>query len=186
MQNRGPWKVLNTKEVYRNPWISVREDEVIHPNGKPGIFGILTLKHGAGVLAIDKKGNAHLIKEQRYALNSTSFEVANGGIDEGENPLDAAKRELLEELGLVSDTWVDLGIFHPYTCVVECKSYLFLALNVEFEGHKRDDTEVIETFEISFDEAVNMVMDSKITQGESVATILKAKKYIEDNNIRFE
>lgn len=115
---KGPWIITNTKEVYRNPWISVREDSVIRPDGKDGIFGVVEMKPGVSVLPLDDDGNVYLTQEFHYAVERETIEAISGGIDDNEDIQDAAKRELKEETGIIAREWTDLGVIDPFTSVV--------------------------------------------------------------------
>ena len=78
----NPFTRISTKKVYENPWLSVREDSVIRPGGKQGIFGIITMKAGVTVIAIDEENNVITTNEFAYAIDKHSLEVVSGGIDE--------------------------------------------------------------------------------------------------------
>src|SRR5688572_13985641 len=92
----NPWQTINQQVVYDNDWIRVREDNVIRPDGKPGIYGIVQYKNKAiGILPIDDDGNVYLVGQYRYPLELYSWEIPEGGCPEGEEPLEAAQRELL-------------------------------------------------------------------------------------------
>jgi ADP-ribose pyrophosphatase len=175
---KGPWTVTNSKTVYKNPWINVREDKVIRPDGKDGIFGVVTMKPGVSVLPLDDEGNVYLTKEYHYAVESDALEVVSGGIDEGESKENAAKRELKEETGIVANEWIDLGVIDPFTTSIVSPNYLYLARGLEFSGTSPEGTEKIETIKVSFKEAIQLVMESKITHGGTVALILKTKNYL--------
>lgn len=99
----NPFNLLDSKEVYKNLWIQVREDKVIRPGGKEGIFGIVTMVPGSTVLPLTSDGYVYLTKEYKYAISSQSTEVISGAIDKDENPLQAAQRELKEEAGLIAE-----------------------------------------------------------------------------------
>ena len=92
MKTNGPWKIKDSQVKYKNPWISVREDQVIRPDGKDGIFGVVEMVAGASVLPLDDDGFVYLTKEFHYAIEQDSVEVVSGAIDEGETALEAAKR----------------------------------------------------------------------------------------------
>lgn len=175
---KGPWTVKDSKIVYRNPWIIVKEDDVVRPDGVAGIFGVVEMKHGVSVLPIDDENNVYLTREYRYGVERETIEVLSGGIDEGENKLMAAKRELQEEAGLVAEEMVDLGVLDPFTSVVVSPNYMFLARNLEFTRNNLDGTEKIKIIKVSINEAVQMVMENKITHGASVVAILKTKNYL--------
>src|SRR3954469_13337887 len=109
MHDRGPWKVLESQSVYKDPWLELVRDEVIRPDGKPGSHTIVYIKPGVSVLALDADGTACLTREFHYGVGRVTLEVVSGGIDESESPEDAAKRELKEELGITAHEWTDLG-----------------------------------------------------------------------------
>ena len=97
------------QEVYENPWISVREDSVIRPDGEPGIYGVVHYKNTAvGVLPVEDD-HVYLVGQYRYPLERYSWEIPEGGCPEDEEPLRAAQRELREETGLEARNWRRLG-----------------------------------------------------------------------------
>ncbi len=175
-RQHGPWTIRETHQVYRNPFIEVVEDRVTRPDGQPGLYGTVTMKPGVAVLPIDADGMAYLTREFRYAIGRESIEVAGGGIDEGESPLEASRREAREELGVEASEWIDLGRIDPFTAVVHSPAHLFLARGLSFSQTERDGTEVMETLKVPFDEAVRLVMDGTITHGPSCVLILKAAR----------
>lgn len=178
MKKHGPWTIKKSKIVYKNPWLTVREDAVLRPNGTPGIFGVVDMVPGVSVLPIDDKGNVYLTKEFRYAVESDSVEVVSGGIDEGETPLQAAKRELKEELGIVAKKWTKLGVMNPFTSIVHSPATLFIAQDIRFTETLKEETEIITVCKMSLAEAVELVMKSKITHGQTSVLILKAWYYL--------
>src|SRR4028119_2047853 len=98
----NPWQRLDSRHIYDNAWISVREDQVIRHDGALGIYGVVHLKNKAiGVVPVDAEGDIYLVGQYRYTLDQYSWEIPEGGGPEGEDPLQAAQRELLEETGLV-------------------------------------------------------------------------------------
>lgn len=178
VRKNGPWTIKETIPKYKNPWIEVKEDQVIRPDGKPGIFGIVNMKPGISVLPLDDQGFVYLTDEFHYAIEQDSIEVVSGAIDENEKPLDAAKRELEEELGIKAEEWLELGIVNPFTTVIKSPSYLFLARNLKFIKSNQEGTENIKLIKVKFYDAVKMVMESKITHGPSCVLIFKANKFL--------
>ena len=148
------------------------------PDGKPGSFTVVEMRPGVSVLAADMDNFVYLTSEFRYALGEDSIEVVSGAIDEDEEALDAARRELREELGIEAGQWSDLGLVNPFTSVVHSPAYLFLARGLSFTRAERESTEIIKTIKVKLDEAVEMVMDSRITHGPSCVLILKTLKHL--------
>lgn len=177
------WTVSSSKLKYKNPWISVREDCVIHPNGKPGMFGVVKMNPGVSILPIDDKGNVYLTQEYHYAVERETLETISGGINPGEDKLNAAKRELLEETGLVASKWIDFGVIDPFTTVIHSPNYLFLAQGLTFSKSNPEETEDIKIIQMTVAEAYQMVMKGEITHGASVTLILKLKLQLETKGV---
>jgi ADP-ribose pyrophosphatase len=174
MRAHGPWKIHDTFERFTDEFIQVYEDRVTRPNGEPGSYATVTVKRGVAVLAIDEKGDAHLTRQFRYAVGHDSVEVASGGVEDGEEPLESARRELREELGLVATEWSDLGLIDTDTSIVRCPVWLFVARGLQATGTDQDATESIQRVALPFARVVEMVMNGAITHAPSCCVILKA------------
>jgi ADP-ribose pyrophosphatase len=175
---KGPWTVVTSKQIYKNPWISVREDQVIRPDGKDGIFGVVEMQPGVSVLPIDDEGNIYLAKEYKYAIGQESIEVIAGGIDKGEDIQSAAKRELREESGITANKLIELGHIDPFTSVINSPNNMFLALELEFSETAHEGTEQIEIIKMPLHQAIEMIMANEITNGVTIAIILKAREHL--------
>src|ERR1700722_8243186 len=135
MSESNPWKTKATRVVYDNPWISVSEDEVDQPDGKPGIYGVVHFKNKAiGILPIDDEEKTWLVGQYRYPLNQYSWEIPEGGCPANEEPLQAAQRELLEETGLTAANWQLMGTSHLSNSVSDEQAFYFLATSLQ-QGH---------------------------------------------------
>ena len=102
MRDHGPWKIKSTHCRFENTFLTLIEDEVIQPDGVPGAYATVTIKPGVSVLPLDTHGNVYLVSQFRYALGRESIEAVAGGLHDGELPLEAAKREAREELGITA------------------------------------------------------------------------------------
>lgn len=165
----NPWKLTAKRTVYSNPWISVEERDVtLTKTGHQATYGITSTVHGVCVLPLDSTGNVHLARQYRLGMQGMSVEGPGGAIDAGESPLEAAERELLEEMGIRADTWTDLGYVCPLTGILDHREYLFLAedFDVPTETPHQDD-EQIELLTVSLAEAVEMAIDGRIVHAPS-------------------
>ena len=174
MQQHGPWQIVQSHEVYRDPWMAVRKDDVIRPDGRPGTHSVVTIKPGVSVLALDDQRAVYLTEEFHYGIGRTTLEVVSGGIESDEHPAFAAERELREELGIQAEQWTDLGLVDPFTASVVSPTRLYLARQLSFGAQSLEGTEQIRCRKMSLAEAVQKVMASEITHGPSAVLILKA------------
>jgi 8-oxo-dGTP pyrophosphatase MutT (NUDIX family) len=170
----NPWLTLKTRVMYDNPWIRVREDDVIRPDGAPGIYGVVHYKNKAiGVLPIDEEGYTYLVGQYRYTLDIYSWEIPEGGGAEGEEPIEAARRELREETGLEARTWRPLGRAHLSNSVSNEEAIIFLATDLVQGESEPEGTEKLELMRVKFDDALRMVLDGEITDSISVIAIMR-------------
>lgn len=183
MKNKGPYKVKNTRLVYRNQWISVHEDEVIHPNGEEGIYGVTHIQPGVSVLPVDEDGNAYLIEGYNYAVELRSVELAGGGVDKGEDSLTAAKRELLEETGITGDEWTYLGDTEPLSSMISCLQSLYLVQDLRIGEANIGGAEKLEVIKIPFSGVLEMAQNGTIIDAKSCVAIFRAAPYISDKPV---
>ncbi len=172
----NPWQIIGKKDVYSNPWISLTEYDVVNPGGGTGIYGKVHFKNAAvGVIALDDQLNTYLVGQYRFALDAFSWEIPEGGCPDGqETYLEAARRELLEEAGLVAKDWQELQRFHLSNSVSDEYGIIFLARNLEQGTAAPEETEQdLRSKKVPFSEAVAMVNDGRITDAISIMAIQK-------------
>lgn len=187
LKKKGPFRVVSSREIYKNPWIRVREDKVIRPDGKRGIFGMVEMTPGVQVVAIDKKGFCYLTKEYHYAVDKITVEVIAGGIDKGESPLVAARRECFEEAGLRAARWYYLGEFSLFSTLISSPQHIFLGLEAEVVSQPHpEDQKSTRIIRVPFERAVRMAGKGDIFIGASMAAILKADHYLRSKKYVFK
>jgi 8-oxo-dGTP pyrophosphatase MutT (NUDIX family) len=168
----NPWQRLNRQAVYENAWIKVHHDEVVRPDGQPGIYGMVHFKNRAiGVLPIDEAGNTWLVGQYRYTLDAYSWEIPEGGCAEDEEPLAAAQRELLEETGLVAQQWQLLGRAHLSNSVSNEEAFYYLATGLTQYEAQPDGTERLQVWHLPFNDALRMALAGELTDALSVAAL---------------
>jgi 8-oxo-dGTP pyrophosphatase MutT (NUDIX family) len=177
-KKNGPWTIKETRQIYAGEFIEVFEDKVIRPDGEEGRYATVKMKPGVSILAIDDEDNVYLTRQFRYTIGEESLEVIAGGIDEGE-PLEAAKREAREEMGIEAEEWIDFGLLYPDTSIVDSPAHLFVARRLKFSKPEREGTEEIKTVKIKFREAVEKVLSGEIRHAPSCLLILRAKLELE-------
>lgn len=176
VENKNPWIVKGEKAIYDNAWINVTEYDVINPSGGKGIYGKVHFKNTAiGVIALDEEQNIWLVGQYRFVLNEYSWEIPEGGCPEGEDYLTAAKRELLEETGLVAQSWRQLMKLHLSNSVTDELAFVFLATQLDQKTASPEDTEELMVKKMPFEEVVKMVEQGEITDAISVAAIQRVQ-----------
>ncbi|QDA61084.1 NUDIX domain-containing protein [Hymenobacter jejuensis] len=179
-ETRNPWQVVRTEIKYNNPWISVREDQVINPAGGPGIYGVVSMKNKAlGIVPVDADGNTWLVGQYRYPLNEYSWEIPMGGGLVELDILESAQRELREETGMTARRWTNIARLHTSNSVTDEEGFVFLAEELEHGDVEPEETEELRLWKLPLAEAVQMAMDNRITDAISVIGLLKAERTLQ-------
>jgi 8-oxo-dGTP pyrophosphatase MutT (NUDIX family) len=168
----NPWGKVSTREVYDNAWINVREDAVVRPDGQPGIYGVVHFKNVAvGVLAVEGE-EVYLVGQYRYTLERYSWEIVEGGCPEGEDTLDAARRELEEETGLRARDWLKMGEAHLSNSVTDESAVWYLATGLEQGAARPEGTERLQVRRVKLEEALRMTFMGEITDALSMLALM--------------
>lgn len=175
LENRK-WKVLKSENILRlGPWLSVRQETVELPSGKqiPTWF-VLEFPDWVNVIALTKEGKMVMIDQYRHALGETHYEIVAGVIDSGETPLEAAKRELLEETGFGGGEWSEFMVLSPNPTNHNNHSYTFLATGVEqITPQHQEPTEDIRIHIMEPSEVHELLESGEIVQALHAAPLWK-------------
>ncbi len=170
--------------IYDNPWISLTEYQVINPSGNPGIYGKVHFKNIAiGVLPLDDELNTYLVGQYRFALGQYSWEMPEGGGPLGIDPIESAKRELLEETGLKAQSWTEIQRLHLSNSVSDELSILYVARGLQQFEPEPEDTEQLIVHKLPFEEVYQMVCNGTITDSMTVAAVLKTHLLLIENQL---
>lgn len=178
VQDEGnPWKTHASRVVYENPWIRVVENQVTHPGGGPGIYGVVHFRNKAvGVVALDREDHVWLVGQYRYALGRYEWELPEGGAPEGEEPEECARRELLEETGIRAASVIPLLTdFELSNSVSDELAYVFLARGLTFHEAVPEPTERLTVRRVPLEEAFAMVDRGELRDSMTVAGLLKLR-----------
>ena len=175
---KNPWTTLSGEVKYDNPWINVTEYQVINPSGGRGIYGKVHFKNKAiGIIPVDKDLNTWLVGQYRYTLNQWHWEIPEGGGPLTVAPVESAKRELREETGLTARSWSEVVHLHTSNSVTDEEGHIFLAEDLEEGDSALEETEAdLKVWKLPLKDALQMVLDGKITDSMSVMAILKVAR----------
>lgn len=173
----NPWITHSTRDIYDNAWIHLEENQVTNPSGGKGIYGVVHYKNRAvGVVPIDEDGNTWLVGQYRYPTETYEWEIPEGGCAEGEDLLDAAQRELLEETGLIAQTYTPiLSHLQLSNSVSDERAFLYTARHLTMTEAQPEPTEKISIRKLPLREAFNMVDRGEIVDMMSVTALLKLR-----------
>ena len=150
---------------------------MLTPSGKDCIYGKTHFKNKAiAILPLDEEGNTWLVGQYRYALDSYSWEVPMGGGPLELDTLASAQRELKEETGLSANRWTELQLIHTSNSVTDEVGYIFLAQELTEGKPEFEDTEDITIQKLPFKEALDWVMQGKITDSLYVIAIFRVAR----------
>ena len=176
----GPWTRLSTRPVYENPWIRVREDQVLHPDGSPGIYGVVHFRNLAvGVVPLDAQGRVTLVGQFRYPLGRYSWEIPEGGCPEGEEPFAAARRELREETGCSAARWDFLGTVALSNSATDEIAWLWLARELEEGSPDPEASEDLAVRKADWEEAWKLAMEGEAADSMTVIALARARHFLD-------
>lgn len=172
---RGPWQVHATKEVYRNPWVSLTEHAVTRPDGEPGLYGVVGFANLAlAILPVLPDGRIVLVGQHRFPQDRYSWEIPEGGGPLGEDPLEGAARELREETGYRAGHWREILRMDLSNSVTDECAVGFLATGLTPGEAEPDGTEALRIRHIHFRDALAEVNSGRIRDALTVAMLLQA------------
>jgi len=167
------WRKLKSRKIHKNPWYTLREDDVIRPNGSRGKYYVVDI-NSVAVVAEDDDGKIYLVGQVRYPVgNIFSWELVTGGFQKPSRPLSAAKRELKEETGLLAEKWDSLGYFHPMNGYSSETVFVYLARKLKKGKQELDDCEDIIIKKESVGRAMKMIERNEVTCGITIAAIYR-------------
>jgi 8-oxo-dGTP pyrophosphatase MutT (NUDIX family) len=171
----GPWQRVAARSVYDNPWIGVTHEQVITPAGTAGIYGVVHFKTRAiGIIPVDSDGYTWLVRQFRYTLHQQLWEIPMGGGKLHEDPLAAAQRELQEETGFSANDWREIMRLHISKSVTDEEGVVFVARDLRAGAAQLEHTEAdLEVLRLPLSEAIQWVLEGKITDVISCAGLLK-------------
>jgi len=176
---KNPWKTIASKVVYDNPWISTIHNEVLQPDNKPGIYGKVHFKNIAvGIIPLDEDGNTWIVGQYRYVIDQYTWEIPMGGCPIATDPLETARRELIEETGIRSDNFEKILEVYLSNAVSDELGIVYVARDLTFGVAEPDGTEELSIRKLPFEELYQMVLKGEVNDSLSCCGVLKAKTLI--------
>ena len=180
----NPWKINSEENIYDNPWINITEFKVLNPAGNPGIYGKVHFKNKAiGIVALDENQHIYMVGQYRFPINQYSWELPEGGGLLNAEPLDSARRELLEETGLKAAKWTEILRLYLSNSVCDEEAIVYLAQKLQQFEAEPEETEQLIIKKMPFQEVYQMVCRGEITDAITVAAVLKVHILLTENRL---
>jgi 8-oxo-dGTP pyrophosphatase MutT (NUDIX family) len=173
-EQTNPWTLIKQTKVYQSPWIEVEHHDVLNPAGNPGTYSVVRFhKWAIGIVPIDEHGYTWIVGQYRYPLQCYSWEIPEGGGDKSSTPLESAKRELLEECGIIANHFECIQKLQLSNSATDEVAFLFLATELTFTQAQPEENEQLRIQKVHFNELYERVVKGQITDSLSVAAIFK-------------
>jgi len=171
-----PWKILESTNLHPR----LRIDKCELSNGKFLDATVFEFGSWANVFAITKNNEVVLIRQYRHGVREVLWEIPGGAVDEGEDPMEGVKRELLEETGYTAPDFVQIGKLYPNPAIQGNSMYYFLAMNSEkVDGQSLDWGEEIDVKLVPLDELIEMARRGKLMHALQVAGLFCVLDYLD-------
>ena len=172
-----PWKTLKSRLVYQNRWTTVREDLTEMPNGQSTIYGVVEAGECVEVLPFLDDDRVVMVRQYRYVFGECHrWEMPTGGVKEGELLLEAARRELKEEVGYDAEELQHINTYFPSKSVMQEIAHLYIGRGLSKVHAIPDETEFMEVADFPFDQVLEMVLESEIRDSMTVIAVLLADR----------
>ena len=179
MSEQNPYQTTNERVAYQTRYMTVMEHSIIHPDGQPGVYSFISLPGAVVIVPVTEDNQIYLVKLWRYPINKFSWEIPMGGLlDSDEQPLVAAKRELLEEAGLIANRWEEVAKNHPYSSTSNEMVTVYLARDLTQQSFT-DTDEISKVKLFPVETVMEMIDTGEISNGEAINGILLALRFLQ-------
>lgn len=172
---------IMSESLAQGDFLCVKRDQVRLPNGNVSKREYVTHPGAVVIVPILASGNIVFERQFRYPLHQVFIELPAGKIDANEDSLQTGQRELLEETGYVAQSWVRLGEQHPCIGYSNEVIHIYLAQGLELGASRPDEDEALEVFELSLEDAIQLVLQGKITDSKTIVALFLTEKYLQQH-----
>ncbi len=171
-------KMISSEEIFNGVAVHLVKDEILLPNGNKGVREVVRHPGAVCVIPVTDEGEVIFVNQFRYAIGRVTIEVPAGKLEKGEDPTEAALRELSEETGITAGKIESLGAIYTSPAIIDEIIYMYIATDLKQGEQHLDEDEFVNVVKMPLSEAVDMVMHGKIMDAKTEAIVLKAEKHL--------
>jgi ADP-ribose pyrophosphatase len=169
---KKPYQTISSRIAWESPWYRIRQDEIITPDGRPGVYNVVEKAAAVWIVPVLVDGRLVLIKNYRYTVDDWCWEVPAGSVKPGQTVEDAARAELLEEIGGTAQALTPINHFYTANGISSEVGHIFLATGVTLGQPAHEATEVMEIHPTPIDEALHLARTLQMRDAPSALALL--------------
>lgn len=171
-QSQRPFKTESSRIAWSCPWYRVRQDEIITPDGRPGVYNVIEKADAVWIVPVTSSGQIALVHQYRYTVDDWCWEVPAGSVKEGQSLAETAREELWEEVGGVADSLAYIGRFYLANGICNEVGHIYLATGVTLGEPHHEAAEVMSVHLKSIADALAMAKSGQISDGPTALALL--------------
>jgi len=167
-----PFQTISSRIAWSCPWYRVRQDEIITPDGRPGVYNVVEKADAVWIVPVTPAREVLMVYQYRYTIDEWCWEVPAGSVEPGQTPEEAAREELREEVGGLDGQLGYIGRFFLANGICNEVGHIFLATGVTSGETHHEAAEVMQVHRIPVARALAMARAGEITDGPSALALL--------------
>lgn len=173
-----PYEIIKTEKIFEGKLFDINKDEITLPDGKTTLRETVLRGDATAIVPIDNDGNVILVKQYRHAALKEILEIPAGMLEDGEDPMECAKRELEEETSFKADKLIHLTTMYPAVGICTEKIHIYLAKDLKKGQFNFDPDEFITVEKYSLDDAIELIYTGEIIDSKTIVGLLACKKFL--------
>ena len=169
---RRPFKTVSSRIAWSCAWYQVRQDEIITPDGRPGVYNVIEKTDAVWIVPVTKDNRIAMVHQFRYTIDEWCWEVPAGSVKDDQSIEEAAREELQEEVGGEADALEYIGRFYLANGICNEVGHIFMATGVKLGEPHHESAEVMTISLKSIPEALAMAKSGQISDGPTALALL--------------
>lgn len=164
-------KTIKSQDIFSGRIVKLKVDTVLLPDGRESTREIIEHAGAVAIIALDKEGQIIMVRQYRKPVEQVLLEIPAGTMEEGEDPLLCAQRELREETGYTAGSWQKILSYYSTPGFTDELLHLYLATDLSAGDTQPDEDEFVETAVLPLEQAYQLIFDGQIVDGKSIIGI---------------